>query len=160
MISFFSITIIPLQRPKPHMPKFNPWGWTLKIKIKMLLNLSSSRHHDHPLRDGHTFLFGPAFLISIMSLRLMYCCVKLCHQLIFYYTSTEADVFLPSLLFVKILFCDHFFYYSNEFITSRYWSKHSDLPGGWSLQVCLCVNSETETKNYLRKVLTSNIQWQ
>ena len=53
--SFISITIIPMQKPRLHMPDFNwpkstPWDWTFKVKV--LLDLSNSRQHSNPLRDG------------------------------------------------------------------------------------------------------------
>lgn len=32
-------------------PKSNLCDWTFRIKIKMFLDLSSSRNHGHPLRD-------------------------------------------------------------------------------------------------------------
>ena len=53
--SFISITIIPMQKPRLHMPDFNwpkstPWDWTFKIKV--LLDHSNSRQHSNPLRDG------------------------------------------------------------------------------------------------------------
>ena len=49
--SFVSITIIPMQKPRLHMPDFNwpkstPWDWTFKIKV--LLDLSNSRQHSTP----------------------------------------------------------------------------------------------------------------
>lgn len=55
-----------MQKPKPHGPDFiwpksNPWDWTLKIKIKMLLELSNNRHHGHPLRDQQAFPSRLAF---------------------------------------------------------------------------------------------------
>lgn len=45
-----------MQKPRLHMlgvnwPKSNLCDWTFRIKIKMFLDLSSSRNHGHPLRD-------------------------------------------------------------------------------------------------------------
>ena len=54
--SFVSITVIPMQKPRLHRldvnwPKASLWDWTFRIKIKMFLDLSSSRNRGHPLRD-------------------------------------------------------------------------------------------------------------